>query len=874
MNTNLDRNNRASRARRHGARLFMQSLALAGACLLQLMASSAVFAATACIADGAGLTAALNYLTTHNQVTTINLEENTYDLGALDLTFLAPIQIVGGFKPGTLCASHEENASKTIIDFGGGDVELVQSRGSPNALLGFSDLTLRNGGALLLYAGASADPPFLGQHDHPGSISMNRVRVAGFAYLTLGTFYGGAQVTNSQFDNLYPGGACAIRTVPFDVNTYVFNHVTMDLVGGKDFCLDDPTDAGERTYTIANSIIWASDGTLSAVRGLKDQYDPNDDLTNVTFDHVLFKGFVGYGNATVHNQVSSDPLWVNPAARDYHLKYPPLQALSPAINAGTTVAGVSEPFTDISGVPRSIGSNTDLGAYESPYSDSSSFTVTTATDCNLTGCGSLRDAINLATASAAPTATISFNIAGGCPAVINLGSPLPDITKPITIDGYTQLNSAVNTDPIAFNAKLCVVVQPVSVATSYYALRVPVNSNGSLTLRGIGVGAFPAGVELFGGSNHQIAGNQFGGYINNNTFQLFGSTVAAIYMGAPNGQVSIGGEDPASRNVFQNVFSYNALPAAAVNINSTANGAYGACQVRGNTFGVQDDGTFASKNLDYGIYLPGNNCFISNNIIVGVNKDAIFIDGGTGGGNNNVVQNNTIGLAPRGNLSGTNSGAGIRISGVHNVIGSSPAAGASLSVANVVQNMDGGGVIVTGQNAYGNTIRANFIQDNGPSHDGLSIDLGGDGPTINDFCDCDTGANDSQNFPTLHSISWPSAPNAGTNNQTVVVSGLLRTFPGYYYQVDVYYSDGCDASGKGIAQQWIGSNEFIGLPAQVYAVPFQAQVQVPVYIPGYGALSATATNNINGEGSTSEMSTCFPIDTIFRDGQEGGVGFD
>jgi hypothetical protein len=35
---------------------------------------------------------------------------------------------------------------------------------------------------------------------------------------------------------------------------------------------------------------------------------------------------------------------------------------------------------------------------------------------------------------------------------------------------------------------------------------------------------------------------------------------------------------------------------------------------------------------------------ISDNIIVGVNKDAIFIDGGAGGGNN-VVQNNTIGLA-------------------------------------------------------------------------------------------------------------------------------------------------------------------------------------------------------------------------------------
>jgi hypothetical protein len=873
MNTNIDRNSHTGRAqsRRRGTSLFMPSLALAGICILQLIACPAAFATTACIADAAGLTAALNYLTTHNQVTTINLEENTYDLGALDLTFLAPIQIVGGFKPGTLCATHEENANKTIIDFGGANVSLSQERGSPNALIAFSDLTLRDGGAFDIYTGASATPPLLGQHAHSGQITMNHVRVTQFAYLMLGTYYGGVRLTDALFDHLYPGGSCAIETVPFDTSTYVFDHVTMDLTGGKDLCLGDTGYDDARNYTIANSIIWASDGTLSAVNGLNDQYDQNGDNNNVTIDHTLFKGYLGAGTVTIHNQISSDPLWVNPAGGDYRLKYPP-QTLSPAINAGTTVAGVYEPFTDINGAPRAIGSHTDLGAYESLYNDSSSFTVTNATDCSAPYCGSLRDAINLATASAAATATISFDIAGGCPAVINLSSPLPDVTKPITIDGYSQPDSAVNTDQIAFNAKLCVVVQPVN--GTYYALRVPANSNGSLTLRGIGIGSFPVAVELFGGSDHQIAGNQFGGYIDNYTFQLYGSIGDAIYMGAPNGQVSIGGPDRASRNVFLNVFSYTALPAAAVNVGSAVNGAYGACQIVGNTFGVQDDGTFASKNLDYGIYLQGSNCFVSDNIIVGVNKDAIFIDGGSGGGNNNVVQNNTIGLAPRGNLSGTNSGAGIRISGVHNVVGSSTALGASLSVANVIQNMDGGGVIVTGQNAYGNTIRANYIQDNGPSHDGLSIDLGGDGPTINDVCDCDTGANDSQNFPTLHSISWPATPNAGTNNQPVVVSGLLRTFPGYYYQVDVYYSDGCDAYGKGIAQQWIGSNEFIGLPAQVYLVPFQVEVEIPVYVPGYGALSATATNNINGEGSTSEMSTCFPIDTIFRDGHEGGIGFD
>jgi len=852
-----------------------QLLALVALCAMQLAANTTAHAGTACIAAGANLAATFNVVKDYTDPTILNLEEGTYQLGAQLVVFKSPITFVGGFKPGTLCAQHEENADKTIIDFGGlqNAVYFEQPRGSPNGSISFSDLTLRNGDSLRLWAGADATPPLLGQHNHAGTVALSHVRATNFHWIEFGTYYGHINVSDSVFDHLYPGGACAIETTSFDDLDAVFNHVTMDLINSKDFCLYDTGISATWNYTFANSIIWASDGTLPAVQGLNDNNYPHGDQNNVTFDHTLFKAFTGHGTTTIHNQIIADPQWINPAGGDYHLKYPP-QTLSPAINAGANVANVPEPFTDIAGGQRKIGSKTDLGAYESPYNDSSVFTVTNATDCNTAGCGSLRDAITLAEGSAAATAAINFNIAGGCPAVINLGSPLPDIAKPITIDGYSQPNSAVNTDLLAFNATLCVVVQPVSAAT-YYALRVPANSNGSLVLRGIALGAFPIPVELLGGGNHQIVGNQFGGYINNFGFQLYGSTVAAIDMAAPNGQVSIGGPDVASHNAFLNVFSYTATPARAINIGPNVNGTSGACQILGNTLGVQDDGTFASKNLDYGIYVLGNNCLISGNTIVGVNKDAIFIDASLGGGNNNAVESNTIGLAPRGNLSGSNAGAGVRVSGgVHNVIGSSTATGASLSLANVIQNMDGGGVIVTGQNAYGNTIRANWIQDNGPAHQGMSIDLGGDGPTINDISDSDTGPNDNQNFPTLHSISWPVTPGIGTTNQTVVVSGLLRTFPGYSYQVDVYYSDGCDAAGKGIAQQWIGSNESIGLPAQVYAVPFQVQVEVPVYVPGYGALSATATNNINFEGSTSEMSTCFPIDTIFRDGHDGGLGFD
>ena len=69
------------------------------------------------------------------------------------------------------------------------------------------------------------------------------------------------------------------------------------------------------------------------------------------------------------------------------------------------------------------------------------FTVTTTNDA---GAGSLRAAIIDANA-AAGTDTIDFNIAGAGVHTINLTSALPTITGAVTIDGYTQTGSSVNT---------------------------------------------------------------------------------------------------------------------------------------------------------------------------------------------------------------------------------------------------------------------------------------------------------------------------------------------------------------------------------------------------------------------------------------------
>src|SRR5262249_6975806 len=72
------------------------------------------------------------------------------------------------------------------------------------------------------------------------------------------------------------------------------------------------------------------------------------------------------------------------------------------------------------------------------------YTVTNTAD---SGLGSLRQAILDSNADAIGPRTIAFNIPGGGVHTIQPASPLPAITKSVTIDGYTQPGSSMNTNP-------------------------------------------------------------------------------------------------------------------------------------------------------------------------------------------------------------------------------------------------------------------------------------------------------------------------------------------------------------------------------------------------------------------------------------------
>ena len=85
------------------------------------------------------------------------------------------------------------------------------------------------------------------------------------------------------------------------------------------------------------------------------------------------------------------------------------------------------------------------------------------------------------------------------------------------------------------------------------------------------------------------------------------------------------------------------------------------------------------------------------------------------------------------------------------------------------------------------------------------------------------------------------------------------------YQVDVYYAHGCNATGRGTAEKWIGSVDNIYVDIASTTAAFSVPVTIPDFDVANGSLSVTATRQSNGDGSTSELSRCFSVDTIFRD---------
>ena len=255
------------------------------------------------------------------------------------------------------------------------------------------------------------------------------------------------------------------------------------------------------------------------------------------------------------------------------------------------------------------------------------------TNINDSGPGSLRQAILTANASAVPD-TIHFAIPGPGVHTITLAALLPEIARPLTIDGYTQPGSSPNSLSDANNAVLLI---EISGNNTFDGLIFRTGSSNSL-VRGLVLNQFIraihfTGINAFTGAN-AVEGCFIGTDPAGRATKGFNSQAGVQTVGSVGNRV--GGTTPATRNVIA------CSTGNGIQIDNAVSNV-----IQGNFIGVDVAGTNAIGGHSNGIFLnnaahnttvggPGT---AARNIIVGTGGNGIRSDNSSG----HVIQGNFIG---------------------------------------------------------------------------------------------------------------------------------------------------------------------------------------------------------------------------------------
>jgi hypothetical protein len=502
-------------------------------------------------------------------------------------------------------------------------------------------------------------------------------------------------------------------------------------------------------------------------------------------------------------------------------------------------------------------------------SPAATYVVTATAD---SGPGSLRQAILDANADTSTNdVSIEFNIpASGAQTIAPL-TVLPTISRPVTIDGYTQPGASPNTLASGDNAVLLIELSGANLSSPNQALYV--NARGC-TLRGLTVNRFQYGIWLFLADDSVVEGNFLG--TDTSGMAALANFDCLVIQGA-NG-VQIGGLTPASRNIVggsgygidffvggvsnqvlgnyiglgadgvtivSNTFGmllHNTIktqiggraPAARNVISGNANGIwvnnFGPNIFQGNFIGTDASGTLARGNLSGIVLNEAPNSLIggtdagAGNLISGNIGQGVVIEGLNA--TNDVVAGNFIGTDITGTAVMTNGDYGVYVTSSQNLVG-----GIDASARNVICGSTWAGVAVYGLAATNTSVLGNSIFGNGTGID-LSADFG---PTPNDPDDADTGANHYQNFPEISSVKV-----AGRNLKVDYKVDSAPTNSAYPFAVEFFIADG--GQGRTFIHRATYST-----PQAVDSITFK-----PSVLPAVGdKIVATATDS---NGNTSEFS--------------------
>ncbi len=371
--------------------------------------------------------------------------------------------------------------------------------------------------------------------------------------------------------------------------------------------------------------------------------------------------------------------------------------------------------------------------------------VDTAND----GQGTLRQAI--LNAIAAGGGTITFDIPGTGPQTITLTEALPEITVPITINGYSQTGASANTQAVGNDAGLPIVLNGNGLAVDGISLGA--GSDGS-TIQGLQITNFDGSGLAILSDNNAIAGNWIVG--NTNGVRVDGSTGNTI------GGSAVGDRNQIAGNAQAGV--------------SVVNGATGTT-ILGNYIGTTPAGNLAQGN-DIGIAIAdssnnviGGNTAGSGNVVSGNTGAGITVSGASTG---NQILGNAIGTDATGAGRLGNGGDGIVLDADGNTVGGIGATDGNLIAFN------GEAGIQVNPGAAGNALQGNAITENAD----LGIDIGGDGATANDVPDVDG----VQNFPVLTFAELVGG--------RVIVGGTMTSTPDTSFRLGLFRNVLADGEGR------------------------------------------------------------------------------
>ncbi|NQW16696.1 MAG: CSLREA domain-containing protein [Chloroflexi bacterium] len=513
--------------------------------------------------------------------------------------------------------------------------------------------------------------------------------------------------------------------------------------------------------------------------------------------------------------------------------------------------------------------------------------------CDAAHC-SLRDAIE-AVNSSGELSRVEFNVPIDDPGysattetfLIRPTAPLPAITAPVTIDGYTQPGSVMNTGLLAIgpSTQLKIELNGTGVGTTTPGL---VLTAGSSIVSGLVLTGFPEeAIRIDGGSGSIISGNfiginpagdkaapnAIGVRIVESTGNTIGGSAAAatnlISGNSDSGIVIFGGGSHANRVIGNQIGTERfGLGKIGNGINGIAifeapNNQIGAPSARnvisGNRTGIQIVGTGSIGNIvqsnligvtGTGLSALGN--FWAGVMIIGAPSNII---GGTGVDEGNVISGNqaegismfnpeSIGNKIEGNLIGLSSdgsgaignflqGVAIWANASQNAVG-----GLSAGQGNTIANNGAGGIRI--ESGDRNSILGNLIYDNA----NIGIDLNFDGVTLNDAIDADGGANLTQNFPIL--------VGASRKGSGMAVRGTLNTAPSETFTVQYYSASTCDIALHGEGEVLLDT---VSVNTDVRGAATLDQT-IPASLTVGTSISAIATDS---QGNSSEFGRCVQV---------------